>query len=566
MSKIGRTVVIIGGDQAAAIADIYRRFFGEPGREQAVHIPSTGWSEAHRQVLSEATIAIIEIDDPAAVPGFDELRRGARRIEFPRVEADFLWPFGKQPHLKNYATPDFAGPYPAQLGDAFLNQMIAQAVPPEQAAQRYADLDLHKLVDLDRLYEACIQRQRARDRRTGFRSAELIEQHFRDEPLFRTPSYPNIRLFAALFMQICAEASLTQEQLAKPAAALRQTPFPPSELPIHPSVIAHFGLRHCNAETRYRYFSQGSYSSGEFARRYVGFEYDTELEEGIRRASSANDDETYRLLEAGVRRTPRSGLGHLMLGRVLHARGMPAAAEEHVAQAAKLDLKTAYFYAELARFYAQSGKEEEAIREFRRAIHLDPLDPELRGMLGTELVRFGHADEGILEFRKAIELDAENYRRHDDLAKQFLALGRIGEAATELQQAVALAPKLPHLRAFCGSIVAQTGDLASAEHELRQALALAPDIAHFHESLSGILARQGKNEEAIIEMRMATELSPDNSQLAAKLTDLLGASRESAASERREIGHLWPTEAPGEAEETSPARTELHTVAADGSL
>ena len=57
-----------------------------------------------------------------------------------------------------------------------------EGVVPEYATavERYLGLDINATVNLDRLYEIGLDKQRQRDAMSGFQLAELIAEHFRD--------------------------------------------------------------------------------------------------------------------------------------------------------------------------------------------------------------------------------------------------------------------------------------------------------------------------------------------------------------------------------------------------
>ena len=52
--------------------------------------------------------------------------------------------------------------------------MIKRGAGPDEAVERYLALDINATVNLDRLYEISVEKQRQRDEVSGFRIADLI--------------------------------------------------------------------------------------------------------------------------------------------------------------------------------------------------------------------------------------------------------------------------------------------------------------------------------------------------------------------------------------------------------
>ncbi len=79
---------------------------------------------------------------------------------------------------------DQSGPYGAELGDLFLNRMIAAGTPPDQAVAEYLRSTC-PLRRIDRMLELLLEKQRNRDAACGFQIADHIEAQF------RTPTIPD---------------------------------------------------------------------------------------------------------------------------------------------------------------------------------------------------------------------------------------------------------------------------------------------------------------------------------------------------------------------------------------
>jgi hypothetical protein len=198
------TTVFIGNCQVWALGMLYGRHIARPNGDHVHYIASyENLSPENRQALVAADVLVTQVFDfePPVLAEIDLSRRPVYRA--PVVSAGFLWPFSGRGHPRNAPLRFLdSGPYPAELGDTFLNRLIAAGTPPEEALQRYLDFDFRGRMDLDRLLEIFLDKQRDRDDRAGIATAGLIEAHFRDESIFLTAYHPNSRIFAHLATQL----------------------------------------------------------------------------------------------------------------------------------------------------------------------------------------------------------------------------------------------------------------------------------------------------------------------------------------------------------------------------
>ena len=200
---------------------------------------------------------------------------------------------------------------------------------------------------------------------------------------------------------------------------------------------------------------------------------------------------------------------------------------------------------------AAVGREEEAAREYLRAIQLRPQEAETHAKLGRVLMAQAKVDGAAAEFAAALALDPSNGETHYDNAYALQRQGRAGEATAEFQQAARLAPKFAPAHASYGSELAKQGrwdeaiaeyhialqgktvypeahvllaealtakgDFQAAEAEYIEAERLAPQQANVFGSLGELYAQQGKPSQALVQLTEALRLDPANEAAAATL-------------------------------------------------
>jgi tetratricopeptide (TPR) repeat protein len=126
--------------------------------------------------------------------------------------------------------------------------------------------------------------------------------------------------------------------------------------------------------------------------------------------------------------------------------------------------------------YERSGRHDEAVTEFRRALTEDPdYAPALNylGYLFAE--RREHLDEARQLTERAVALDPDNGAYVDSLGWVYFQLGRKPEARALLERAVRLDPEDASVREHLGDVLSSLGEIAQARAAYESALSLAKD-------------------------------------------------------------------------------------------
>ena len=179
------------------------------------------------------------------------------------------------------------------------------------------------------------------------------------------------------------------------------------------------------------------------------------------------------------------------------------------------------------------GKLDEAIKEYREAIRLNPDDPYVHGNLGIVLSEQGKLDEAIKEYREAIRLNPDDPIDHNNLGEVLLNKGQLDEAIKEYREAIRLKPDQAEFHSNLGELLARQGKLAEAIANVREAIRLKPDFPEAHANLGIYLRDQGDYTEAIIVLRKARELAKANSKYAQKIERDLTETEQQASLETR---------------------------------
>jgi protein O-mannosyl-transferase len=145
---------------------------------------------------------------------------------------------------------------------------------------------------------------------------------------------------------------------------------------------------------------------------------------------------------------------------------------------------------------------------------------------GVSLATQGAFDEAIREYEKAIRLDPGGDDAHSSLAYALLKTGQDAEAIREYEVSLRLSPKDAEAHNNLGNILARQGRVVEATPHITEALRLKPNYPEAHDNLGAILAGQGRYAEAAAQFQEVLRLKPDYPGVAQKLERALAAQRQ----------------------------------------
>jgi Flp pilus assembly protein TadD len=140
--------------------------------------------------------------------------------------------------------------------------------------------------------------------------------------------------------------------------------------------------------------------------------------------------------------------------------------------------------------FASRGAVEDAIKEFREAVRLEPRAAKAHWHLGSALVSSGRREEGLEHLRTSVQLDSTNGQARYDLAIVLLQGGRLDEAIEHLRATLQLMPNLVGALNNLGIALASQGKLDEAIRQFQTALALDPDSTETRHNLSLVMKRR----------------------------------------------------------------------------
>lgn len=168
----------------------------------------------------------------------------------------------------------------------------------------------------------------------------------------------------------------------------------------------------------------------------------------------------------------------------------------------------AELYFELAQAYEKSGRRDEGIATYRRAVERNAIFvPALRS-LGALLSQAGDSAAAIAMLERARAAAPRDAVVHNELGKAYRQSGRLQEALTEVREAVRLDPAFTAAQYTQGNLFQQMGDSAQAEQSYREAIRIQPDFAEAHNDLANLLTSRQDFAQAGYHFASAARLSP----------------------------------------------------------
>jgi tetratricopeptide (TPR) repeat protein len=526
----GRRVLFYGNCQVQYIARVFADLICPLNGDTAQYldINHTRFDHPHhRDAFLRADILVdqvFDVDDPIPPELIDTTKV---RLRIPNMRGDFLWPFGTRERHPRHATFPADHYFGHEYGDTYLNRMIAEDAPAQEAVRKYLDVDFTKQRNLPRIFEISMNRQLRRDRISGISVHNVLLEHLRSDVLFFSPGHPSERLLHLVARPILNE--LAGEATAARALAAQYLGFPHWRIaPIHPNAGQVLSLDFVKPDTRYLVYDEGYFSFEEYALRYMRGEIVAELPETLKRYGQLDPS---ALLSAATRilaKAPMSPLAQRLCAQAHRRLGQPARALEAALRALGLEPENPDNIAEVVGSLLDSNDIAGAENWARLAVSKFPREAAIYHSLCDVLAKTRHGD--LAKYAaQAASLQPGHVSGLLKAARHLLAAGDATEAAALAGRAVALDPQSAEaaqlraqikdgrrqeavparrqseakLHAQLAQLLIQDNDAAGAEGHYRQAIEHDPWVASFHTGLADALERQGRSSEAKAVLRAA---------------------------------------------------------------
>jgi tetratricopeptide (TPR) repeat protein len=142
------------------------------------------------------------------------------------------------------------------------------------------------------------------------------------------------------------------------------------------------------------------------------------------------------------------------------------------------------------------GEHVDAVRQFNRALQIDPRLSYVWGNLGTAYARLDDPERAEMAYRQALRVDSFDSTAVKQLGRLYESLGEERLAEHYFERAQRLRHQNPYRQFYDGLDAMAEGDLARAVQLLQRAVRAQPSEMHFHLQLAKAYALQGDQRRA----------------------------------------------------------------------
>lgn len=194
-------------------------------------------------------------------------------------------------------------------------------------------------------------------------------------------------------------------------------------------------------------------------------------------------------------------------------------------KAVSIDPKYRESYISLAKYQAETGRYEKAMKNIEKAIHLNPDLTDGYMVRGIICHLKGDNDEAISNFREVTEREAENLRAYSYISKCCNAEGRYAEAIEAAEKGLQINGSYVNFFVNKGVALYHTGQYEEAVNALRRVIAnqntvhtAAVESAYRFRGMS--YEKLGDTEKAIADYRKLLRFNPDRRDVKKRVSEL----------------------------------------------
>ena len=191
------------------------------------------------------------------------------------------------------------------------------------------------------------------------------------------------------------------------------------------------------------------------------------------------------------------------------------------------------WYESRGRAYLQRGMYPEAAQEFEAVLRIRP-EARIYDSLGLALLYQGKTEDAIKQHRRALELNPNDATAWDNLAQALFKAGNTKEAIASAEQGVKKDPELPYSYVTLGMFYQSLGETAKAIEIYRKGLERNPGHRRLQETLTRILI-ESSSEKSAEAIKIATDLCETTEYQDPELLDLLATTYAKSGNFREAI-------------------------------
>ena len=185
---------------------------------------------------------------------------------------------------------------------------------------------------------------------------------------------------------------------------------------------------------------------------------------------------------------------------------MNAAEQEEEKQREKEELLTAQDYFRRGFRASSEGHTQEAVKEYSKAIELDPSFASAYHNRGILYNNLGEQQKALDDYNKAIELDPSYAYAYNGRGNVYSDLGEQQKALDDYNKAIELDPSFAYAYNGRGNVYSDLGEQQKALEDYNKAIELDPSFANAYNGRGIIYYDLGEQQKALEDYNKAIEL------------------------------------------------------------
>jgi arylsulfatase A-like enzyme/Flp pilus assembly protein TadD len=225
-------------------------------------------------------------------------------------------------------------------------------------------------------------------------------------------------------------------------------------------------------------------------------------------ADEGHGDESNVILERLVARHPELVEVRMSLAWNEQQTGRYDQAARDYQQVLKTDPADVKAHYNLGVCLSRLGKLDEATRELQAALAVSPIFAPALDELGSIALQKKDYNQARALFEHVLVLNPYDYNAHYNLGTLSALQGQWEAGERQLRQALSIDPANPEAHNALGDLYLKKGDLDKASSEFLESIRLRPKSASAHYNLGLVLQKQNKPNDAADEFRQALAIDP----------------------------------------------------------
>jgi tetratricopeptide (TPR) repeat protein len=171
---------------------------------------------------------------------------------------------------------------------------------------------------------------------------------------------------------------------------------------------------------------------------------------------------------------------------------------------------SAWIYNNLGNVYYYSGREEEALECYEKALSVDSSFQNTYYNLANIYHGFGKAERAVQLLEKAVSLNPEYAHAYNNLGVAYYDLKRYDKAKAAYRRAISLKPDFADAHFNLGNFYYYSDRAEEAVTSYNKAIGIEPRHSEAHKNLSLIYGSTGKNGLAIKHLNILLDIDPED--------------------------------------------------------